>query len=618
MTTSPITRGASPSRMTMDAPWTQRISRITLWVSFLAIVLLAGLFTLHQFTDHDVFWHLKTGQWILDQGRVPRADPFAGLTAGQPWMNVAWGADAVAALLVGWVGMVGLQLLVAAVVMGVLIALAARTAVTLTVLAGALLFTLTSWQRLLIRPDILSLPLIMIALVLVERVPCRPRSSTILLAVLTALWVNLHGSFVLVPVLLLGAAGMIFTRSGRQEARLYLVAAGLTALAALVNPYGFRIYGLFQPYVRSILSGIGVIPAVERVGIVEWKPTWEAIVRDPVFPALPFLLLSLLVVFSFVRLGKGASPARILCGVALLLLGLTAVRHLLPFSAAALWIIASNEKDRLGTKPPGSETAAGLSFDGPLFLITGSVFLLMVTLSYHYAVITDRYYVSLDVPVVTGVGPHPDLVPEAGVQWLATHEVPGRLFNNYNSGSYLLYRLHPHVRHYQDPRFDVGPDLYQELWQTTRDPAGFDALLEREDIGTVFLLHPSPQSIYLLPRLARDPRWEMAFRDATTTIHVRAESLPPAWRETPLRLEPAHEPVSVRINSWLKPLKRASLPAAEFTDAFVSTILGERQRVIDAYRRALQRSPGNAKALRFLSGLPQAPGQGPPSAPPER
>jgi hypothetical protein len=46
-----------------------------------AAILLFGLLamTTRNATDPDLWWHLRTGQWIVETGHVPRADPFSSL-----------------------------------------------------------------------------------------------------------------------------------------------------------------------------------------------------------------------------------------------------------------------------------------------------------------------------------------------------------------------------------------------------------------------------------------------------------------------------------------------------------------------------------------------------------
>ena len=40
--------------------------------------------------DGDTGWHLRTGEWILANGRVPQQDMFSYTHAGQPWYAWEW------------------------------------------------------------------------------------------------------------------------------------------------------------------------------------------------------------------------------------------------------------------------------------------------------------------------------------------------------------------------------------------------------------------------------------------------------------------------------------------------------------------------------------------------
>jgi hypothetical protein len=588
-------------------------------IAAFSIVLLAGLFALQQLVDFDVLWHVRTGQWILATHQVPRTDPFGGRTTGLPWLDVAWGFQVIAAALAGRVGLAGLQIAMTLVVIATLCVSFRRAPRTPLVLAGSLLFVLATGFRFLVRPDLLTLPLAMIAIALIERLALRPASSIVLIGLLTAVWSNLHGSYVLAPILLLAATlgawpGATPPRSVRDHATALLVSVA----APLANPCGIRIYALLTPYVRSVLAALGLMPGEASLTVSEWTPTWRALVRDAIFPTSAFLLFIAILGLSFLLAGRKAPLGRLLATGAMLALALSAVRNVLPFGAVALAVLSRNERDRLALEADertGDLKAAGGShasrdvqalFGSRWFQVMAPLLVMAVTLSYAHAVLSDRYYVARDLPVVTGVGINLDLVPEGAVQWLATHETPGTLFNNYNSGSYLLYRLAPRVKIYIDPRFDVSA-ANREIDDALPDPVAFTALLDREGVGTIVLQHPSPESITLLPRLASDPRWRLAFRDANSTIHVRADAPAPPPREPPIALAAPIEPGAARINAFFARFKRACLPAAELTDAFVSAMLGDHGREIDAYRRALARDPGNPKALAFLAAEPATP-----------
>ncbi|MDE3089833.1 MAG: hypothetical protein KGJ80_10685, partial [Chloroflexota bacterium] len=55
-------------------------------------ILLIGLFTMavRGIADADFWWHLRTGQLIVETGAVPHVDVFSFTKAGQPWVAHEW------------------------------------------------------------------------------------------------------------------------------------------------------------------------------------------------------------------------------------------------------------------------------------------------------------------------------------------------------------------------------------------------------------------------------------------------------------------------------------------------------------------------------------------------
>src|SRR4029077_14936197 len=55
-------------------------------------ILLFGLLamTARSATDPDLWWHLRTGQWIVETGHVPHSDPFSFTRAGHAWVSHEW------------------------------------------------------------------------------------------------------------------------------------------------------------------------------------------------------------------------------------------------------------------------------------------------------------------------------------------------------------------------------------------------------------------------------------------------------------------------------------------------------------------------------------------------
>src|SRR6266436_4494054 len=56
------------------------------------VVLALGLFTLaaRGIADPDVWWHLRTGQLMLQNHSLFHSDPYSFTRFGQPWVNHEW------------------------------------------------------------------------------------------------------------------------------------------------------------------------------------------------------------------------------------------------------------------------------------------------------------------------------------------------------------------------------------------------------------------------------------------------------------------------------------------------------------------------------------------------
>jgi hypothetical protein len=213
--------------------------------------------------DGDTGWHLRTGEWILAHGRVPRSDIFSFTRSGQPWYAWEWLWD----VLFGWLhlhaGMAAVVLassLVLALTFALLFRLARRSSDALVALALTLVAAAGSAGHWLARPHLFTMLFTVIFYSILEDssgASGLPRRLW-LLPPLMVLWTNLHGGF-FVGILLVGvyAAGqfaVLLRETGSEERRLalwrgrrYLFTAAACGAATFVNPYGYRLHAhIFQ------------------------------------------------------------------------------------------------------------------------------------------------------------------------------------------------------------------------------------------------------------------------------------------------------------------------------------------------------------------------------------
>ena len=211
--------------------------------------------------DADVGWHIRTGEYILDNWTVPHQDLYSFSKPGEPWYAWEWLTDVVDALLFRWAGLKGVVLAA-----GVLLALFGTTIVRrmtgrgvhlLIAMLVSLLCIGASSIHFLARPHVFTLLFISVSVWMIEADRLRSSRRIWLLVPLTIVWTNLHGGFLaLIAVLGLTAVGTALEAwlgGGRtlRDALRYFQLTASCALASLVNPYGWNLHLHVQQFLRS-------------------------------------------------------------------------------------------------------------------------------------------------------------------------------------------------------------------------------------------------------------------------------------------------------------------------------------------------------------------------------
>ena len=225
------------------------------------------------FRDSDAGWHIRTGEAILETGRLPRADPYSFTRRGQPWFAWEWLADAATGAVHRMAGLGGVALFY-----GVAIGVGAWLWFRLHwamggdfLLACALAPLMLSTCNLhwLARPHVIGWLFLMAAVWYAERRGASDAAAfdwrdAALVAGFTALWANTHASFFLATAVALvyavGAGlGSVLWGSPNRVHGWYLRAAAVSLLAGLANPYGWGLYHHVFGYLRDseLLGRIG-------------------------------------------------------------------------------------------------------------------------------------------------------------------------------------------------------------------------------------------------------------------------------------------------------------------------------------------------------------------------
>jgi hypothetical protein len=473
-------------------------------------VLLFGLFAMaaRNAVDPDLWWHLKTGQYIAEHKSVPHVDPFSFTRAGAHWVAHEWLAELFlyhAQRLVGWNGLI---LLFAAIISAAFFLLYLRCgphsyiAGVFTV-CGAFA-TITLWG---VRPQILSLLLTSLWLLILERSEDNPKLLWWTLP-LTLLWVNLHAGFALgLALSAVFLAGEWIEGSGIERAsgglnpnpahlRLAALTLSLDLLLVSLNPNGPRLF--FYP-VETLRS-----TAMQNY-IAEWA--------SPNFHLVQYLPLLLLLLGTFVILGWKRSAIRLRDFVLLLVslfASLVSVR-LIPFFvliAAPLLTRQLADSDSLRNRSwkISKQSSASATFHPFLNAV-------MILTMAGFAVIHTTRVIHRQPQAVA------EAFPEGAVAFLQSHPITGPIFNHYDWGGYLIWKLYPATRVFIDGRADLyGESILDQFDATYQFKGDWPQPLQHWDIRTVLV----PSDSALAAGLRSAPGWRVAYEDAQAVIFTLA------------------------------------------------------------------------------------------------
>jgi len=478
------------------------------WVRLAALTAFLGglgIYSMREkycITDSDTWWHLKVGDWIVENAALPHSGILSRTAAQRPWVAYSWGYEVLLSKAYAWFGLVGIAAFGTLLTVGVAAAsywmlrrLSGRFLVSCVLAAitcAAFLFNGAP------RPVFFSYILFCVLLALLFEAQRTGRVQSLYwLPALFLLWANVHiqfiyGLFTLGLFVSVQVGLEILSRTGRCPEYLVppLVAAGplLVVFAAcvcatLIGP------NLYHPYL-VVLAYMKAKFAYQV--IVELQP-------------LPFRLFS-----NFVELFLAAA-------------GFYAVgwRKRIDLFKLALLVVASVVSFRTMRDAWFSCLAAGACIaDFPaeeadrdrreswreLGMLAASAVLMMIAA----APFTDFNARGLDRAISADY-------PVNAINFLRRSSFSGPLYNNLNWGGFLMWYL-PELPVAIDGRNDLyGDDLDSVFYYSESAFPSYKTDPYLNESGLVVLQSKLP----LAKILTIDPRFRLIYRDEVATVFGR-------------------------------------------------------------------------------------------------
>jgi len=473
--------------------------------------------------DGDTGWHVKTGEWILANRRIPSQDIFSYTKAGQPWFAWEWLWD----LSFGWLHQ---HFGMAAVILASMLVLCCTSALLFrlvrrasgnALLAILIMFLVTGASAIhwLARPHLFTLFFAVIFYSLLERAYEGHTRLLWWLPAVMLVWTNLHGGF-FVGLILVGAyAGGELLRAlfearieAVRRARPYLYAGAGCLLATFINPYSYHLHAHIFEYLTD---------RYQYKNIVEFQ---SFNFHHPVTVFFePMLLLGLAAaVWSLAR--RDYVRALLIAGWAHL--ALIAVRNTpifmmvasvpvaammqkmiedLPASNLANWL-------RLGASRVGRFAADFGATDSipRLHLASAGVACLLVALFY-----------APNAPAMCRAQYDATRYPAKAVEFLQKDGPGDTIFTDDAWGGYLIYRLYPANKVFIDGRSDFyGSSFNEKYLDVMKVRYGWEKNLGQYHVNAILLPVDTP----LAATLKESPRWRAIYDDGVAILFRAADA----------------------------------------------------------------------------------------------
>jgi hypothetical protein len=490
--------------------------------------------------DGDTGWHVRAGEWMLENGRVPTADMFSFSRPGEPWFAWEWLWDIAAALLHqrwGMAAVVAASVAVICLSSALLFRLIRRSCENgLVAIAVTLLATGGCSIHWLARPHLFTQLFLLVTLHITVR--AREGRTKLLwwLVPLTLLWTNLHGGFFVIFLVFacyfghgLLSAAIEPDRERRYRSITQLKPWALVAMACLaatfVNPYGWKLHQHVIDYITD---------PYQMQHIAEFK---SMDFHAPVTVYFePFMVLAMVAAVSDLSRRRFADA---LLTMGWLHLALLAQRNLPLFAIAAAPSVA-----RVLTM---SISAAGRSYLAGWVRQTSAGFLqgsagcdridrIRRTHLVSGAALGAVCTVLLLTPPLPGALKSkttstydPAAYPEKALEVLRSAET-SRIFADDEWGDYLIYQLYPSRKVFIDGRSDFYGDKFGERFLDVMNVKyDWQKMLREYDIDTILL---APR-FALASTLKISPEWRVVYDDKVALVfrRVSRQQVPVASNE---------------------------------------------------------------------------------------
>lgn len=252
-------------------------------LSLLSIFILGIILSLRTILDIDIGFHLRGGEWILQNLSFHKFDVFTYTVNQNEYIAIHWLYQVIIFFVFKLFNYAGLSFFNLILILSILLSLTYLFKINqvnpLNISICLLLFILGSEYRFIFRPEIITWLFIILTIIILDLYYSNKRNILCLLPIIFLLWVNLHGLFYIGIFTIISYFVGILIHKKSFDKKLFFWGT-LSFIVLFVNPY-FLNGVTFPFYLATRLDNSNIFKNI----ISELKSPFSiGFSNDPLFP----------------------------------------------------------------------------------------------------------------------------------------------------------------------------------------------------------------------------------------------------------------------------------------------------------------------------------------------
>ncbi|MDT8318433.1 MAG: tetratricopeptide repeat protein [bacterium] len=547
------------------------------------------LLALKPIEAFDTLWQLQSGKYIWETGNFLYKDTFS-LAKDSFRLEHCWLHDLILYMLYS-IG--GFNLL--SILKPTLIALSAIILYLWNIRRGGeppfvllliIVCVIGSEQSWLVRPQLWTVIFAMLQICILHEGREKGLKAWILLVPLMLLWANLHAGCVFGIVLtgLFVVAELI--RAYQKKISLIaikplLLAGLLSFLAAFINPYGYRIP------LSTLMERLTQHDTLTGDAPLAWMGNME--VLPPTFDQVPlfYIIMALWAVLIILRWRK-LDPAEGVFFLAFTYMGFSQIRHTTLVAVLAGLYVPIAFQDIV--KPYVLKMKRELAVTKALYFTSFSFLLVYIGLSAAWGQM--------------GVGLKKDFYPEKAASFILENRLPETMYNSFDWGGYLMWRLYPEYLVFTDGRGGSIERLEMSM-RLDNGMYNLDEIMDKYNINTVITntcFYHTGGPMGSIDQLVNNNNWALIYKDEVAVIFIRKkEEFRHIWDRYQVPSVLAYETMIAEANRLKK--ERFSPPKVLYALGKANMSLGRYKESLKNYQEYLSENPDNMQVKNIVKIL---------------